>query len=914
MNLKKLAAAIGATALLVAGAVIGIATPANAHIASVRGVASCTGDGTYTVTWTYNATAVPKGAQSDVEVAAHAPEPSTLDADGVGLSAPVDGVLWINATTAHVDSNDQSGIPTTAGDFSRTFTQAGIAGSATSANVAVQVAWSDGYKVVQAGSVVLAGTCGQQQPAQPQTVVTCTSVQVSSALSGVDVTVTDLSDKTSSVLHLTGNGTYTLPAASLPSHYSITKVQYNVPKSGSSGRTKTDTITWTGALTCGDNPIASATPVLSAATCQSQSTITLPAGSLVHSTLDDKTPLDLTVGTHTVTFDADAGYAFADGSTTKDYSYTITARLAANSQTCEPYLTVVWQMPDDAKHHPAEPTTTTWPQQYVASYPQTQVAGALDVDVPTTCGTAYQIDVYNNDATTARLIANGTGSILSGPSNPTESFPPGNRHGSDWGYLYKLVVNPDCAPLSGDVTFTDTVCSNDQPVGNSETVTLGAGTTATYRIGKGQVQTLAAGTYSDAALVAGQLYTIVLTAENGSTKTFTHTFGADLTDADCNPTTVVASAVTYVDNSCSKESTLTVPAEPAGVILTLDGDTAHPLAAGEVTLAVGDHTVVATAAHGYALASGAHSWSFTVSAMPDCDIPVADAPPVFTDNSCTTSPTGNAQLTITETVGIDWFVNGVQTAAGTHPVAAGSTITVSEQAEPGYTITDNPSSWTFTAGPVENFQSADSEASCYLAPATLTGSLVTGECIANAPWIFFDVVVDNPNHLALSGHDVTISMNDGKGDTWTQTLGTISTATEGASATADSLTLSGKILWPGASVAADGVTPTGWPGWTQDASGNWVETTGNYAWTRTITSALVEVNPLLSVAISYPPATPSCNAAPPTDAKPAADASGLADTGSNVVFGVVTGVVVIVLGGLVLAYTLIRRRRTTGEE
>ena len=204
---------------------------------------------------------------------------------------------------------------------------------------------------------------------------------------------------------------------------------------------------------------------------------------------------------------------------------------------------------------------------------------------------------------------------------------------------------------------------------------------------------------------------------------------------------------------------------------------------------------------------------------------------------------------------------------------------------------------------------------CTPAPATLSGSVVTGKCIANAPWIFYDIIVNNPDHVTLTGHEVHITMSDGKGDTWTRTLGTISTATEGAGATKNSLAVTGKVLWPGASVAADGVTPTGWPGWTQDAAGNWVETTGNYAWTRTITSAFIEVNPQLTVAISYPPATPSCNAGPPMDGKPSADGGNwLADTGSNIMFGVVAGVVIVLLGGLTLAYTLIRRRHSTTEE
>ncbi|NNC11897.1 hypothetical protein HII28_08395 [Planctomonas sp. JC2975] len=229
---------------------------------------------------------------------------------------------------------------------------------------------------------------------------------------------------------------------------------------------------------------------------------------------------------------------------------------------------------------------------------------------------------------------------------------------------------------------------------------------------------------------------------------------------------------------------------------------------------------------------------------------------------------------------------------------------------PCATSTPEPSTGS-TPGSTPESTPGSTPASCNT-PATLSGSVVTGKCVANAPWIFYDIVVDNPDHVTLSGHDVIISMNDGKGNTWSETLGTISTATEGPGATENSLTLSGKTLWPGASVAADGVTPTGWPGWTQNAAGDWVETSGNFAWTRTITSATITVNPELSVAVSYPPATPSCNAGPPSDGT-SADANWLADTGSNVMFGVVAGGAILILGGSALAFALIRRRRATHE-
>jgi hypothetical protein len=237
----------------------------------------------------------------------------------------------------------------------------------------------------------------------------------------------------------------------------------------------------------------------------------------------------------------------------------------------------------------------------------------------------------------------------------------------------------------------------------------------------------------------------------------------------------------------------------------------------------------------------------------------------------------------------------------------------------GYVPSGGCTTSTPSPGNTGGSTSGSTDESCQT-PASLQGSVVTGKCIANAPWIFFDIIVNNPNHLTLSGHDVTITMTDSSGNTWTQSLGTISHATEGPSATKDFLTLTGKTLWPGASVGPDGVTPTGWPGWTQNSAGEWVETSGNYAWTRTVHHATIAVNPEMSVAVSYPPATPSCNAGPPTGVHPAVDgnptgASGwLADTGSNLTVGLWAGSGIIVLGGLVFTIALLRRRRVAHEE
>ncbi|WP_062209017.1 SdrD B-like domain-containing protein [Demequina oxidasica] len=81
--------------------------------------------------------------------------------------------------------------------------------------------------------------------------------------------------------------------------------------------------------------------------------------------------------------------------------------------------------------------------------------------------------------------------------------------------------------------------------------------------------------------------------------------------------------------------------------------------------------------------------------------------------------------------------------------------------------------------------------------------------------------------------------------------------------------LSGEILWPGASATE----PLQWPGWEQLADGSYVETDGNYAWTREGVEVLFKVNPEYTVTLQYPPATPECATSPqnspPTEEPPA---------------------------------------------
>lgn len=144
---------------------------------------------------------------------------------------------------------------------------------------------------------------------------------------------------------------------------------------------------------------------------------------------------------------------------------------------------------------------------------------------------------------------------------------------------------------------------------------------------------------------------------------------------------------------------------------------------------------------------------------------------------------------------------------------------------------------------------------------TLVGSEVAGICENDVPWITYSVVLTDPENQVTDRTASLVLSNGSQSATFT--LGDLG----------DDGTLSGRMLWPGASVGSDG-TPTGWPGWAF-VDGAWVETDGNYAWTRGSISAQIVVNPEVSVSLRYPPSDPYCHAGPEITGEPA-------DVGSEV--------------------------------
>lgn len=180
---------------------------------------------------------------------------------------------------------------------------------------------------------------------------------------------------------------------------------------------------------------------------------------------------------------------------------------------------------------------------------------------------------------------------------------------------------------------------------------------------------------------------------------------------------------------------------------------------------------------------------------------------------------------------------------------------------------------------------------------SLDGSAVSSECIGDVPYINYSVAMTDPDNIA-TGHDVSLIMSDGT-NTTTIALGTLDANNQ----------LSGTILWPGASVDSQG-NATGWPGYAF-VNGEYVPTDGNFAWTRGPITAMLQVNPELTVALSYPPASALC-ASPPAPNDPSSTpnptTAALAATGSDFDPAplLLAGGALVVVGGL--AVFLVGRR------
>ncbi|KZM33374.1 hypothetical protein [Oerskovia enterophila] len=187
-------------------------------------------------------------------------------------------------------------------------------------------------------------------------------------------------------------------------------------------------------------------------------------------------------------------------------------------------------------------------------------------------------------------------------------------------------------------------------------------------------------------------------------------------------------------------------------------------------------------------------------------------------------------------------------------------------------------------------------------PPTIELTVLQPVCDGDVPYLVYDVdVTGTPNET------VTITWLNPTGENVVQA----------------GLPLSGRVLWPGATVNSAG-EPTGWPGWVFE-DGEWVEG-GSFGWVRPTVDVLFQVNPETTVSVAYPPSSPNCNTNPPgkttpppgttvdgkvtTVANVSESQGGLAETGATVGKFVGIGAALLLVGG---GLVLVARRGRKGN-
>lgn len=172
-----------------------------------------------------------------------------------------------------------------------------------------------------------------------------------------------------------------------------------------------------------------------------------------------------------------------------------------------------------------------------------------------------------------------------------------------------------------------------------------------------------------------------------------------------------------------------------------------------------------------------------------------------------------------------------------------------------------------------------------LAECPLLPGDISSVCVGDVPYLGYSVSLPE-GVTADSPNPVTITFVNPSGEDYV----------------IENQPLFGTVLWPGASATE----PKMWPGWAL-VNGEYVETEGNFAWTRAGVTVLFEVNPTYETVIEYPQATALCANAPASGDGAAA----LAVTGSTVPVWAIGGAAAAVLAGVAFTVFAVMRRRTT---
>lgn len=303
--MKKYIAGLAAVLLAALGGITLTPSPASAHTGDLDASAVCQDDGTYLVTYKLTLSSVPAGNTGDI--------------------------WWRIGTTSFEGTpsnhNGMNHWGTKAGNGTVTLGTKTLPGNSTQAPWAYAfTTWSpDNFsKGSDGGDISLAGNCKPKLTKD----------------SSFTKSVSDADCQTGQTLTYSGsNVTFSGPASGTTGPSTGVSVTAT-PTSGhawSDGTTTTRTV-FSGDLSGPNDPdgdgcaskTATADVEVTGPSCDTAGSASVKG--LLHATLVGA--LDQTPGTHTAQFKADAGYRFADGSKTKDVTYTIAPKTDGDSDAC----------------------------------------------------------------------------------------------------------------------------------------------------------------------------------------------------------------------------------------------------------------------------------------------------------------------------------------------------------------------------------------------------------------------------------------------------------------------------------------------------------------------------------------------------------------------------------------------------
>ena len=729
---------LGAGAVVLVAATIGVQVAgtavASAHTNAVRGTATCQPDGTYTVTWTVSNDF---GLTESLTATAYTPQTATL--------APASVSIGKHGAASMVES--------------------AVPGGTTTASLTVHGAWSDGYTVSDSGAVPLAGSCSPARAPTAPTAPTWTDGSCDSSTGTLIRPSVTIPEDTGVGYRLDGRiepaGTYPVR----PGTHTVAASSHSLILTG---RTS-----WTFYLTAARDycrtVVTPQAPTVTQAQCvPGSSTPTAP--TLVLATTrgvryaTSRSAPYRAGETVTITATARHGYRFsapgAGGWTYQDARHeTYVVDFAAAPDclaTVVPQNPAVQQSACGAYGPPSAPTLT----------------------LPSTPGITYTASPaapYTAGQTVIITATVGGGDQFVGPAPPGWSYVDAAHET----YSLTFAAAPAClSPQSPAVTQSVCPASGSTPV--PPTLTFAPTPGISYSVAPaapfqgGQTVTVGA-----AAVGGNEFYTAApsgWTYLDATHETVAITFAAA-------PNCAAPATPTFTADFCyggaPAGASYTVPGTP-GVIYSVDGVVTP---AGRYPAADGSTVQVSAAPEpGYTLV-GTTSWTYTFGPAPDCEQLVVAAPPSFTNSRCDTTrhvPT-EPSYTLPASEGVSYLVGGAPRSAGSYPGTAGSTLTITATARPGYELAGT-TSWThgFPAAPRCTVQVAArpptfSDAAC-TGPGTVAQAGYTLPAITGVRYLVDGAITSAGSHAVAAPGAVVVTAQALPGyvitgpGTWTHTF------------------------------------------------------------------------------------------------------------------------------------------------